>query len=97
MKNLWFENRKGKERLIAAVETWEDIYRCIDEFIKQCNHSKIVQSKEIYGKDFDESKVNLFKRYYTRIWKQEDGRYCIDVGSHSEIFITDLEYDGSEK
>ena len=94
MANLWFENNEGKERLIAAVETWQDVYHCINEFIKQCNQNKILRSKEIYGKDYDESKVRFFKSYYTRIWQQADGRYRLDVGSHTEFFITDLPYKG---
>ena len=93
MNNLWFENSEGKERLIAAVYSWEDVYRCINEFIKQCNDNKIAQSKERYGADFDESKVRLFKSYYTRVWQQKDGRYRLDVGSHTEFFITDLPYE----
>ena len=96
MKNLWFENSEGKERLIAAVNNWDDIFKCIKQFIDQCNQNKIQQSKEIYGNDYDESKVNLFKRYYTRIWQQEDKRWCIDVGSHTEFFITDVPYEGNE-
>ena len=93
MKNLWFENSEGKERLIAAVDNWKDIHYCIDEFIKQCNQNKILRSKEIYGDQYDESKVRLFKSYYTRISQQEDGRYRIDVGSHTEFFITDVPYE----
>jgi hypothetical protein len=95
MKNLWFENNEGKERLIAAVETWKDVYHCIDEFIKQCNDNKVQRSKEIYKENFDESKVQLFKSYYTRVWRQEDGRWRIDVGSHTEFFITDVPYEGN--
>ena len=93
MKNLWFKNSEGKERLIAAVANWSDVYKCINQFIDQCNQNKIVQSKEIYGADYDESKVRFFKSYYTRVWQQEDGRCCIDVGSHTEFFITDLTYE----
>ena len=92
MNNLWFENREEKERLIAAVETWDDVHRCIKEFIKQCNENKIAQCKEIYGDQYDERKVPFFKSHYTRIWKQEDGRWRLDVGSHTEFFITDLPY-----
>jgi len=91
--NLWFENSEGKERLIAAVDNWQDVYHCITTFIDQCNENKKLQSKEIYGDEYDESKVRLFKSYYTRIWKQEDGRSRIDVGSHTEFFITDISYE----
>lgn len=32
-------------------------------------------------------KINpTYKVYYTRVWKQPDERYCVDVGSHSEFF-----------
>ena len=91
--NLWFENNEGKERLIASVENWNDVHDCINKFIKQCNQNKILRSKEIYGTDYDESKVRFFKSYYTRVWPQEDGRCRIDVGSHTEFFITDLTYE----
>ena len=94
MANLWFENHEGNERLIATVDNWNDIHRCINEFIKQCNESKILRSKELYGANYDESKVHLFKSYYTRVWRQEDGRWRIDVGSHTEFFITDVPYEG---
>ena len=93
MKNLWFENYAGQERLIAAVDNCNDIYDCIKEFIKQCNQNKILRSKKIYGDNYDESKVRLFKSYYTRVWQQEDGRWRIDVGSHTEFFITDVPYE----
>lgn len=96
MNNLWFENSEGKERLIAAVDNWDDIHKCINQFIEQCNHNKILQSKEIYGDRYDESKVQLFKSYYTRIWRQEDERWRIDVGSHTEFFITDVPYKREE-
>lgn len=87
---LWFENHDGVEREIAQVNTWQDVHTEIDKFIEQCNQNKIKQSKEIYGNDYDESKVHFFKSYYTRIWQQEDRRYRLDVGSHTEFFITDL-------
>ena len=93
MGNLWFENSEGKERLIAAPSDWHGVQHCINEFIKQCNHNKILQSKEIYGAYFDKSKVPLFKSYYTRVWRQEDGRWRIDVGSHTEFFITDVPHE----
>lgn len=79
---LWFENQIGQEREIAQVNTWEDVYKAIDDFIEQCNKKKM-ESKE---------KPRLFKRYYSRIWQRGDSRYCIDVGSHTEFFITDLPY-----
>jgi len=81
MKNLWFQNSQGVERLIAAVDTWDEVWRCIDEFIKQRNEGKPENKK--------------FKSYYIRTWK-EDGRTKIDVGSWSEFFYTDLPYERNE-
>ena len=78
MKNLWFENSNGEERLIAAVETWKDVWYCIDEFIKQCNEHKPADKQ--------------FKSYYRRTWR-EGNRMAIDVGSWSEFFYTDLPYE----
>ena len=92
MATLWFENRAGEEREIAQVNTWEDVHQAISNFIDQCNQNKIQQSKEIYGDEYDESKVRFFKSYYTRIWQQNDGRFRLDVGSYTEFFITDLPY-----
>ena len=91
---LWFENRYEVEREIAQVNTWQDVHTEIDKFIEQCNQNKINQSKEIYGDDYDESKIRFFKSYYTRIWRQPDGRFRLDVGSYTEFFITDLPYEG---
>ena len=79
MGNLWFENSLGMERLIAGVDNWHDVHRSIREFIDQCNIGKAKDKK--------------FKSYYTRIWRQEDGRWRIDVGSHTEFFITDIPYE----
>jgi hypothetical protein len=77
---LWFENSYGQEREIAQVNTWQGVYREIDKFITECNErNRADGAKE-------------FKTYYTRIWQQEDGRWRIDVGSHSEFFITDVPY-----
>ena len=85
MMKLWFENSQGQERVIADCANEQEVSRAIDAFIDQCNQNKIKQSKEIYGDDYDESKVRFFKRYYTRIWYQ-DGRTHYDVGSHTEFF-----------
>ena len=78
MKNLWFENARGERRLIAAVDTWDEVYDCIQKFIDQRNMSK-PENKQ-------------FKWYYTRTWK-EDALTKIDVGSWSEFFWTDLVYE----
>lgn len=84
---LWFENSNGIERVIAECNTWSEVHKAIDEFIKECNNKKITMAKDKYGKDYDISKINLFKQYYTRVWEQADQRVRIDVGSHTEFFI----------
>lgn len=76
--NLWFENRYGEERLIASVKTWDDVFHCINEFIRQCNEHK--------------PKDKQFKSYYIRTWQSGD-RVQLDVGSHNEFFYTDLPYE----
>lgn len=73
---LWFENKFGEEREIAKVNTWEDVYKEINNFIEECNKRN---RKE-------------FVVYYFRVWQRDDSRYCIDVGSHTEFFITDVPY-----
>lgn len=78
---LWFENHDGIEREIARVETWKDVHEAIDKFIADCNAHKPVNAKP-------------FRSFYTRIWRQPDGRFRLDVGSHTEFFITDLPYEG---
>jgi hypothetical protein len=88
---LWFENSDGNERLIADCRDWKDVNETIDDFIENCNARKIAAAIDKHGNDFDISKVPLFKRYYTRTWKQDDGRTKIDVGSHTEFFITQEE------
>ncbi len=80
---LWFENtNRDKEdpfrmRVICDCMTWKDVDRSIDDFIQQCN--------ETYPKAVP------FKRYYTRVWK-ENGMTKIDVGSHTEFFYWEGEY-----
>ena len=93
IKRLWFENADGEERVIDKnADTWEEVNKDIAEFIKQCNQKKIDSAKITFGDAFDESKVNLFKWYYTRVWEQKDGRTRIDVGSHTEFFIWEGKY-----
>ena len=78
---LWFENTNRdkndplRRRVICDCMTWKEVNRSIDEFIQQCN--------EVNNKPF--------KRYYTRVWK-ENGLTKIDVGSHSEFFYWEGEY-----
>ena len=71
---LWFENRFGEAKPIAHCENKDDVYRSINEFIKQANARKSKGS-------------NPFKSYYMRSWEQ-DGKTWYDVGSHVEFFYT---------
>ena len=71
---LWFENQFGDARQIAHCETQDEVYRSIDEFIKQANERKPKGSTP-------------FKSYYIRTWKQ-NGKTWYDVGSHVEFFYT---------
>ena len=73
---LWFENRFGESRQIAKCFTHDDVYRSIDDFIKQANASRTDNRK--------------FKSYYIRSWEQ-DGKTWYDVGSHTEFFFTTKE------
>ena len=84
---LWFENSEGKERLIANCRDWKEVNETIDDFIENCNARKISAAMKAHPDDFNISKVQLFKRYYTRVWKQDDGRTRIDIGSHTEFFL----------
>jgi len=88
MNRLWFEDSFGNMRIIKdTAKNWNEVNQAIDEFISRCNLDKIDAAKRKFGDLYDESKVNLFKRYYTRTWRQPDGRIQIDVGSWSEFFI----------
>lgn len=71
---LWFENVWGEERVIAEnCDTWPQVHKAICDFLEEC------QKKWPNKKPFE--------WYYTRTWKQDDGRTRIDIGSHSEFFI----------
>ncbi len=71
---LWFENVWEEERVISEnCETWSDVHASIRNFLDEC--ARKWPNKE------------PFVWYYTRMWKQEDGRTRIDIGSHSEFFI----------
>ena len=77
---LWFQNSQGKERKIATVNNWPEVWKEIHKFIDECNARKPKHTKP-------------FKSYYSRIWNE--GEYAIiDVGSHTEFFKTDLKYEG---
>jgi len=90
---LWFENSNGEERVIKNIaNTWAEVDQAITEFINRCNMNKHAAAKQIFGDQYDPSKVNEFKRYYTRVWEQEDGRIKIDVGSHTEFFVWEGKY-----
>lgn len=83
---LLFENNLGHRRVIQDnCNTWEDVNKAIDTFVAKCNADKYKMAKERYGKEYDSSKVKPFKRYYTRIW-EEDDMTKIDIGSHTEFF-----------
>lgn len=71
---LWFENKYGEARQIAHCESRDEVYRAIDDFIKQANATRSKRSKP-------------FKSYYIRSWEQ-DGKTWYDVGSHAEFFYT---------
>ena len=71
---LWFENSFGDERIIAdPCDTWEEVNQSIQYFLDECKRK------------WPDKKP--FEWYYTRIWMQDDGRTCIDIGSHTEFFI----------
>lgn len=93
-ERLWFEDSNGNERIIKdTVKTWDEVNAAIDEFIKMCNINKTNARKQRYGEAYDSKYDHPFIRYYTRIWKQEDGRIKIDVGSHTEFFLWEGEYE----
>lgn len=71
---LWFENKYGDTRQIARCENRDDVYRSIDDFIKQANAAKPKGSTP-------------FKSYYIRTWT-ENNKTWYDVGSHTEFFFT---------
>lgn len=90
---VWFQDSEGNERIIKnTANTWKEVNQVIDEFIHQCNINKSNIRKHIYGDAYDPTYDQPFIRYYTRVWEQEDGRTCIDVGSHTEFFIWEGEY-----
>ena len=85
---VWFQDCEGNEQIIKnTANTWEEVNQAINEFIHRCNINKSNALKRIYGDAYDPAYDRPFIRYYTRIWEQEDGRTCIDVGSHTEFFI----------
>lgn len=71
MKNLYFENSYGEERVIARCETEADAFRAIHKFVDDCNANKPADKQ--------------FKIYYTRSWADEMGTHY-DIGSHVEFF-----------
>lgn len=77
MAKLWFQNSNGNERIIANCETMEEVFIEIQKFIDECNRKW--------------PKKNPFKIYYTRVW-EEDGMTKLDVGSHTEFFYWEGEY-----
>ena len=77
MAKLYFENSYGEERVIADCNTPEEVSKAIDAFILTCNKNK--------------PKDKWFKIYYTRFWV-ENGSTHYDVGSHTEFFRWEKEY-----
>lgn len=72
--NVIFKSSRGEERYIDTVC---DTGNFTDGGFSNCY--KIMNN---YIKKINPN----YKIYYTRIWQQPDGRYCVDVGSHSEFF-----------
>ena len=52
---------------------------------KEIGHPE--SEKEIFKLISDFLKKHNYKSCYTRIWKNEIGEICYDVGSHSEFFV----------
>lgn len=71
MAKLWFSNALGERRVIAECNTFADVMTEIDKFIADANDRW--------------PKKKPFKRYYTRIY-EEDEMIKIDVGSWTEFF-----------
>lgn len=93
---VWFENANGEQRVIKnTANTWAEVNQAIDEFIARCNHNKTNARKRAYGVAYNPAYDKPFVRYYTRIWQQEDGRWRIDVGSHSEFFLWEGNYEAT--
>ena len=68
---------EGEKRKIATVETVDDVYKVIQQFIDDAN--------EKWG--------NNFQWYYTRImYDKETNETRYDVGSHTEFFVVDGDF-----
>ena len=72
--NVIFKSSRGEERYIDTVC---DIGDTSDGGFVNCYKVMMDYIKKINPN---------YKVYYTRIWKQPDERYCIDVGSYTEFF-----------
>lgn len=77
---LWFQDHNGNEHEIATCDTWERVHECIKGFIRDCNERKSEGTPP-------------FVWHYTRIQMLEDGRTWLDVGSHTEFFIWEGNYE----
>lgn len=74
--SMYFLNEKGR-RKIATVETVDDVYKVIQQFIDDAN--------EKWG--------NNFQWYYTRVlYNKETNETAYDVGSHTEFFVVDGDF-----
>ena len=77
-KNTYKKSEKMNIKWICPYcENTEEVYRSINDFIKQANAEK-------------PKGTTPFKSYYIRSWEQ-DGKTWYDVGSHSEFFYTTKE------
>ena len=74
---LWFENRYGDSRKVAACANTEEVFKAINDFINKANAAK--------GKG-----ATPFKSHYIRTWT-EDNKTWYDVGSHTEFFYTTVD------
>lgn len=71
---VYFENSWGERRVIAEIQSENEMGKVIVDFIAQCNAKKPAGAKP-------------FVSYYTRSWKNDEGLTVYDVGSHSEFFL----------
>lgn len=77
MKHSMYFLSEGEKRKIATVETVDDVYKVIQQFIDDAN--------EKWG--------NNFQWYYTRVmYNRETNETRYDVGSHTEFFVVDGDF-----
>ena len=71
---VYFKNIWGERRVIAEIQSENEMGKVISDFIAQCNAKKPAGAKP-------------FVSYYTRSWETEDGLIQYDVGSHTDFFF----------